>query len=1285
MKTLLNSSMKQRRAWFLAAGLLALFCRLAPAQSVMVSNYSTFMEALDSHAPVITNFLTNTIISLATPGQTIQISHSVVIDGGTNAVAFDGNAVTRIFTVATNCLLTLNNLQVINGSSTNGGAIYSYGALIISNCILSGNSATNFSGASGSTNAGGNGGSGGNGGTAEGGAIYSRGPVSIYYSVLGTNSSLAGNGGTGAGGGSNLLFGGSGGNGGSGGGAYGAAVFSSGSNNVFVSTEFFYNNCVAGAAGGGGSPGSGAFGAYGGHGAPGGASAGGAVYVTGPVFVTNCIFALNTVAGGASGTDQFGENGFAGGSAEGGGVFITGAVTNSHLENSVFFNNTCSGGAGGGSTVGSVNGGNGGSALGGGLASAAVLATIRNCTLATNTLVAGTNGAGTVSGGSYGSTGGWDLYRAAGAVKLSGSILSGGTNVAPNAMPNALGVTDAGYNISSDASLARAYTNTLINSNAVLDSGLANYGGPAVGPPNIDNPPLFLTLAVVAGSPAIDFIPGVPGLSFPATDELGNPRGSPSTAGAYEFDPIAIDTNALSFSITFDSPAAPASNVLTYAGGTVTMSVTADASTTNPDTNNPIPGYQWQLNGTNLPDNKMFVGATSPSLTIKGVTPASEGPYQVIVSVSLLENAATSPVVSVVITNPVKIVTQPVSKTSVPFGSAVNFSVGVTGSGPLSFQWYLQTTSGATMLADTNEISGSATSNLTINPVTAIDQGSYYVVVTNDYNSVTSKAAVLGGIVLDTTKPTVEILSPAAGARTANNVVTGTASDNAQVIYVNYWVTNVNAGLIPARTVTSNTASLGASGTTAKTWSITNALSPGTNYVTAQSVDYSGNKSALSAPLLVFFKSPAVFALIANGPGSFTGSASVAGDVRPANGALLNIGEGYALTALPAKNYVLSNWVSSTGLTTNSPAFHFIMESGLTNTANFGANLFIGAAGTYNGLFYDPNDVTEQSAGMLKNLALLSTGSYSAKLLLGSASYTLLSAFNTSGYASNYVKRTAAQGGPLAVEMTLDWTSGEITGSVSSIGPGAWISSLRAEKSAATPLSAEYTALLEAGAGTNAIGDMPPGFGYMLITNHNGSVTLSGALADGSTFSQTVPLGVSGDAPVFYPNLYGNTGLLLGWLGLSNGTVEVETPMAWFKPQPAAKSGIYTAGFTNFLTVTGSGWTNPPSKTSAISLLDGFLTITNTSLALEFPISITNDTVVKAPGSLATNSLTGTIAPKTGLLQVTFGNGAGKATTIGYGVMLQDSTNGGGYFVTKTNAGAIQLGPPAAIPGNTPP
>jgi hypothetical protein len=1263
MKTLLKSSIEQGRAWWLVSVLLALCCRPVSAQSIMISNYSQFLTAVkNTSISVITNFMTNTTILLTSSGQTIPINHTVRIDGGTNAVVFDGQVLTRIFTVATNCQLTLNNLQVINGTSTNGGAIYNNGTLIISNCIIAGNSATNISGVNGTTNSGGNGSSGGNGGTAEGGAIYSRGSVSIYYSVVGTNSAIGGNGGSGGSGGNSLLFGGNGGNAGYGGGAYGAAVYSTGSNNVFVSTEFSANTCTAGAAGSGGSPGSGAFAGFGGEGESGGSAAGGGVYVAGPVsvYVTNCVFAQNTITAGASGADSSGNNnGFNGGVAEGAGIYLYGTVTNAYLENSVFFNNTCTGGAGGNATVGQVNGGNGGSALGGGLASAALVTTVRNCTMATNSLAAGAFGTGTVEDGINGSTQGWDIGRTAGTMKLFGSILSGGTNVSPNIMPNAFGVTDAGYNVSSDASLARASTNTLINTNAQLDSGLADYGGPYIGPDNILNPPPFLTLAIVDGSPATNFIPGVPGLSFPATDELGNARGSPACAGAYELNPITLDTNAAAPVVTLtDTSSIIDSNV----GATVTMSVSA----VNSDTNNNL-GYQWQHNGTNLPENKTFIGTTTGSLTVKGVTAADNGSYQVIVGVSLLENVTTSSIVSLVIISPAQIKAQPVSQHNVPNGSVVTFSVTAAGSPLPTYQWYQVTAAGVTnVLTDMNEISGSTNSNLTINPATANDAGSYFVVVANPYRTNTSASAVLS-IVPDVTVPKVGFSSPSAGARTTNYVVTGTASDNAQVVLVNYWITNINAGNVPSSTVMSNTASLSTNGTTTKTWSIANPPSPGTNFVTVQSVDYSGNKSAF-ATREFFYQVPVKFVLYTNGLGTVSGSASFAGDTRPTNLARLNVGEGYTLTAVPAKNYVLSNWVSS-GFISNSITLHFIMESNLTITANFTTNLFIGAGGTYNGLFYG-DEVTEQTAGMLQNLAIRSTGAYSGSLLLGGASYTLTGSFNSSGIVNTNVKRAAAQGGPVNLDMTLNWTNGEITGSVSGGNLGGWDSPLQAEKSSSSSPSAQYTVLLSPG--TNATGQIPPGFGYMLITNHNGSVTLSGALADGTAFNQTPPLGLYGDLPV-YANLYGKAGLLLGWLGLSNGAVAAPTPMTWIKP--AAKSGIYTAGLTNLLLVTGSGWTNPPAKTSAVSLADGALTISNTSLTLDFAVAITNNTVVKASNNTTTNSLTGTIAPKTGLLQITFGNGAGKAATVGFGAMLQDSTNGGGYFVTKTNAGAILLGP----------
>jgi hypothetical protein len=178
---------------------------------------------------------------------------------------------------------------------------------------------------------------------------------------------------------------------------------------------------------------------------------------------------------------------------------------------------------------------------------------------------------------------------------------------------------------------------------------------------------------------------------------------------------------------------------------------------------------------------------------------------------------------------------------------------------------------------------------------------------------------------------------------------------------------------------------------------------------------------------------------------------------------------------------------------------------------------------------------------------------------------------------------------------------------------------------------------------------------------------LSGALADGAAFSQTVSVVGDGDVP-FYASLYSNTGLLLGWLNLNGGLTA--TNLWWIKP-PSSSTEPYTNGFTNIVTnVLSSAWTKPPAD----YLPFGILTIYNADTALIFYVSITNSTLRKETNSL-TNSLTGTFTAKTGLLKITFGNGTGKDTTTGYAAILGDSTNAAGYYVTKTNAGTITLVP----------
>jgi hypothetical protein len=1245
-----------KRVLPLAAAFLLLVCRSASGE-IAVSDYATLSSALSSSS-VITNFVTNSVITLSTIGQTFEITTNVLIDGGTNNIVIDGSSATRLFHVHARCRLILNNLQLLNGISSSGGAIFNEGTLIISNSIIAGNAATNTTGADGTgDSSGGNGADAGSGGTATGGAIYSTGPISLYYSVFRTNSASGGAGGTGGSGGASPFFGGNGGNGGNGGSASGAAIFSSGSNNIFFADEFIDNQCIAGAGGGGGAAGSGSFDAGNtGQGGSGGSALGGALCVAGNLSMSNCLFYLNSATAGASASAQVsfdgsGSDGNAGGSAVGGGLFVSATAARSYVENTVFFDNSCVGGSGGGAPGQSATGGNGGTALGGGLDSAATRTIVRSCTLATNRLAGGTNGTGSSGSGSPGATAGWDICVSAGALRMSDSILSGGTNQAPNNTPNASGVADAGYNVCSDASLARSTSTTLLDANTGLDSGLSARGGAALGPADVAGP-VMLTLALLGG-PASQFIPGVAGIAFPATDELLQPRGSPASAGAFELDPITIASNTPLPTIT--SQPVGVTNAI---GTSATFTVSADEVTTNA-TNYSL-GYQWQLNGTNLIDNATFLGATTSNLTVRRVSLADQGPYQVIVGVSTLEGVTTSSVVYLVAIVPPKITVQPVKKLDEPNGAIVSFTITATGAEPLSYQWR----NGTIDLHDGAGISGSVTSNLMINPATSSDVGTYSVLITNAYGSVVSVPVPLT-IVADKTRPTITIASPAANARTTNSLISGKASDNAQVTSVFWWITNINAGNI---TVTSNIATLYTNGTTVRTWSISNAVAPGTNIVAVRSVDYSGNVSSIVTKKF-FYVVPSMFKLAISGPGTVKGGASVAGNVPPANGAMLNIGESYTLTAVPGKNDLFTNWTSN-GVSISSPTLHFIMEPNLDIAAYFTTNLMVRAAGTYNGLFYDEtNGVTEQTAGMLSQLTVNSTGAYSGKLLLSGASYSLAGSFDVSGRASNLVARSVSDGGPVKIEMTLQWTDGLINGAVSGSDHDAWTSTLFAEAAATASTSGQYTMLLLPG--TNGDADIPPGDGYLLLTNHLGHLAYSAALADGAAFNQAPPLGRLGDVPLF-ANLYGDKGLVLGWVGFTNGTLQAETPLAWVKPP--APSGLFANGFTNLLSVIAASWTNPPPPVSSIVPSLRAMVVSSPGLDSTNMIVITNDSVIPEPGSPA-SSLAGTINPKTGFLTITFRNGSSEVTKIGYGAVLQNPPSAGGFFVTKTNAGSILLAP----------
>lgn len=252
----------------------------------------------------------------------------------------------------------------------------------------------------------------------------------------------------------------------------------------------------------------------------------------------------------------------------------------------------------------------------------------------------------------------------------------------------------------------------------------------------------------------------------------------------------------------------------------------------------------------------------------------------------------------------VTINTHPQDQT-VKVGTNVIFNVTAAGASQLLYQWR----------KNGFILPGKTDFTLTISNVQVADQGSYSVVVSNAFGSVTSSNALLTVIVPDTTKPTIAVTSPTSGQRWNNAVfaASGTAKDNAQVTNVSYQLNGT--GWHSAQTLNGWT-----------NWTANVLLSPGSNFLQTFATDSSGNSSTTNSVSLVYVLS-AVLRVQANGNGTANPNY---------NGQLLEIGKAYTMTATAGKGFAFVNWTGS--LTANAAKLAFVMASNLTFTANFKDN-----------------------------------------------------------------------------------------------------------------------------------------------------------------------------------------------------------------------------------------------------------------------------------------------------------------------------------------------------------
>jgi hypothetical protein len=259
-----------------------------------------------------------------------------------------------------------------------------------------------------------------------------------------------------------------------------------------------------------------------------------------------------------------------------------------------------------------------------------------------------------------------------------------------------------------------------------------------------------------------------------------------------------------------------------------------------------------------------------------------------------------------------------VTSTNIVLGTNVTFSLTVTGSAPLSYQWYFNGTD------KSNAIPGAMASTLVVSNQLWLTTGSYTIFATVDNCAGGTNSQICQvNVTPETIPPTIAITNITPGMLVSNAAFTvmGRAFDNVAVS--NVFVALSNSAVITPFAPAATTNWPG--------WTAPVTLSPGTNLVRAFAADSSGNVSVTTNARVVYVVS-AMLTVQTNGRGSISPND---------NGAMLAVGVNYSLTASPlaGSGFMFTNWTGGIGaptaVLTNGPVLQFTMQNDLVLQANF--------------------------------------------------------------------------------------------------------------------------------------------------------------------------------------------------------------------------------------------------------------------------------------------------------------------------------------------------------------
>jgi hypothetical protein len=342
-------------------------------------------------------------------------------------------------------------------------------------------------------------------------------------------------------------------------------------------------------------------------------------------------------------------------------------------------------------------------------------------------------------------------------------------------------------------------------------------------------------------------------------------------------------------------------------------------------------------------------------------------------------------------------------------------------------------------------------------------------------------------------------------------------------------------------------------------------------------------------------------------------------------------------------------------------------------------------AGTYQGIFFDTNNPSPETSGSFQYSLSASRRSYSGKVTMGKTTYRFSGSFSEA-HDSLVTSLPGRDGKTLTLALQLVTTEGlgRIKGWVST---DEWVVPLQGNRIGFTSESpalqaGKYTLALQH-AETNFISTVPDGNSWAcVLVATSGRVTLQGEAADGKPLRFTTALSRNAEFPL-YCTLYGNAGVMLGWLSFTNAAdSSIPGQVYWAKgsvpgtPYPYGFSVRLRSVGSRFITTVNSKW--PDVVIDVIPFSAGVASFTGGDM-YSSDLAVWDFVPVKVPAANTFNADAGpeklrlNVSKATGSLSGSFVNYMTGLRTRIRGVILQEFGGGLGYFLSGDTSGYFAL------------